>query len=149
VGVQVHGWKKNIRVDFDFDDAHDLNNLREWSSEDTIKKKLRERLRQSSLMIVLVGAKTKNLFRFVRWEMEIALDLGIPIVATYLNTERAVNFDFCPPIIRDELVLHIPYKQAAIRWAVENWETQFWDLHNQNAIGSRILTNDLLNSLGL
>ena len=115
------GWKNNDNIDFDFYNAHDLNNLRDGSSEETIKKKLRERLKNAKILIVLIGEKTKNLYKFVRWEMEIALDMDIPIVAVYLNKSKGLDKDVCPPIIRDELVLHIPYKQAAIKWAIDNW----------------------------
>jgi len=35
-------WKADDDIDFDFYDAHDLNNLRDDSQEETIKRKLRE-----------------------------------------------------------------------------------------------------------
>jgi hypothetical protein len=33
-------WKNNDKIDFNFYDAHGLNNLRDGSSEETIKKNL-------------------------------------------------------------------------------------------------------------
>jgi hypothetical protein len=117
----MKGWKNNDRIDFDFHDAHDLNNLRDGSSEATIKAKLKERMKSTKLLIVLVGEKTKNLHRFVRWEMDIAINLDIPIIAVYLNGSKGIDITVCPPIIRNELVLHIPYKQVAIKWGIDNW----------------------------
>jgi hypothetical protein len=76
-------------------------------------------------MLVLVGENTKNLHKFVRWEQEVALSMGIPIVAVYLNKSESRDNSVCPPIIRDELVLHIPYKLATCRWAIDNWPTQY------------------------
>ena len=35
-------WKENDNIDFDFHNAHDLNNLMNTSSEETIKRKLRD-----------------------------------------------------------------------------------------------------------
>ena len=46
-------WKANDNIDFDFHNAHKLNNLRLTSSEETIKRKLKERLNNTRLMIVL------------------------------------------------------------------------------------------------
>lgn len=117
----MKGWKASKYIDFDFHDAHDINNLRDGSSDETIKRKLRERLNNAKILIVLIGAKTKNLHRFVRWEQEVALDLNIPIVAVNLNKRLSLDSEFCPRIIRDELVLHIPYKLAPIKWSIENW----------------------------
>jgi hypothetical protein len=143
------GWKNNDHIDFDFINAHDLNNLREGSNEETIKKKLRERLNNTKLFLVLVGEKTKNLFKFVKWEMEIALEMDIPIIAVYLNESKSRDYSVCPPIIRDELVLHIPYKQAAIRWAIDNWIANRNYLRDKNESGPMVLTDNLYKELGI
>jgi hypothetical protein len=121
------GWKNNDNIDFDFHNAHDLNNLRDGSTETTIKTKLRERLKNTKIFIVLIGEKTKNLYRFVRWEMDIALEMGIPIVAVNLNKSKNLDTNLCPPIIKEKLALHIPYKQVDIKWAIDNWG----DYHRQ------------------
>ncbi|TIQ15703.1 MAG: hypothetical protein E5X51_36495, partial [Mesorhizobium sp.] len=75
---------------------------------------LRNRMNGSSQVLVLIGEKTKNLFRFVRWEMELALDLGLPIIAANLNGSRQQDVS-CPPIIRDKCVVHVPFKMKAIK----------------------------------
>ena len=73
----MRGWKANDRVEFDFRDAHDLRKLT-WRAQDEtyIKSILRERMRAARQVIVLVGEKTKNLYRYVRWEIELALEKG-------------------------------------------------------------------------
>ena len=121
----MKGWKALDHIDFDFDNAHELNNLRDGSTELTIKVKLRERLKYTKIMLVLVGDNTKNLHKFVRWEQEVALAMDIPIVAVYLNGSKDRDLNTCPPIIRDELVLHIPYKLATCRWAIDNWPGEY------------------------
>lgn len=72
------------KIDFDFYNAHDLNNLRDGSSEETIKTKLKERLKNTKQAIVLVGENTKNLYKFVRWEIDVAMSMDIPIIAVNL-----------------------------------------------------------------
>jgi hypothetical protein len=72
----MKGWHASVHVDFTFDDAHDLEPLSDRAeNEGYIKGKLRERSRASRRAFVLVGASTRNLFKFVRWEMQVALEL--------------------------------------------------------------------------
>ncbi len=143
----MKGWKASKHIDFDFHDAHDINNLRDGSSDDTIKRKLRERLNNAKILIVLIGTKTKNLHRFVRWEQEVALDLNIPIVAVNLNKCTSIDSELCPKIIRDELVLHIPYKLAPIKWAIENWPENHDKFLKKNEISPKELSPSLLKKL--
>lgn len=73
-------WKTNDNLDFNFHNAHDLNTARDTSTEESIKRQLRERFANSKLLVVLIGEKTRLLRKFVQWEMEVALRLGLPIV---------------------------------------------------------------------
>lgn len=145
----MKGWKNNDNIDFDFYDAHDLNNLRDGSSETTIKVKLRERMKNSKLLLVIVGEKTKNLHRFVRWEMDVALELDVPIVAVYLNLSKTCDTTVCPPIIRDKLVLHVPFKQVAIKWAIDNWIEERKYHKKENHFGPIILKDSLYKEFGI
>jgi hypothetical protein len=145
----MKGWKNNDNIDFNFHDAHDLNNLRDGSNEETIKRKLRERMKETKLFLVLVGEKTKNLYRFVRWEMDVALEKNIPIVAVYLNESKSKDDTVCPSILKDELVLHIPYKQAAIRWAIDNWIGDSNYHKNNNKSGSMVIVDKVYKELGI
>ena len=58
---------------FNFYDAHDINNALDTSTEETIKRRLRERMMNSNVFVLLVGEKTRFLYRFVRWEIELAI----------------------------------------------------------------------------
>ena len=103
----MKGWKQNDNVDFDFYDAHEMNRLLDGSSEETVKRKLRERLTNTKQAIVLIGDSTKDLHRYVRWELEACLDLGTPIVASNLNGKRKLDPNLCPPIIKGKPVVHV------------------------------------------
>ncbi|WP_027668099.1 TIR domain-containing protein [Rhizobium leguminosarum] len=121
----MRGWKANERVDFNFFDAHSLDTMTSRAqSEDYVKQNLEERMRQSSAAIVIIGEKMKNLYRFVRWELELALDLKLPIVATNLSDSRQQDAN-CPPIIRDQCVVHVPFKMRVIRFALDNWPDEY------------------------
>lgn len=113
-------WKSNNNSTFNFHNAHDLNTARDTSQEESIKRQLRARFANSKTLVVLVGEKTKNLRKFVKWEMEVALKLGLPIIAVNLDGSRQKT-DLCPPTIRDELAIHIPFGVKIMQYAMDNW----------------------------
>lgn len=142
-------WKENDKIDFDFYNAHDLNNLRDWSTEDTIKRKLRERLLNSKNFIVLIWENTKNLYKFVRREMEAALDLNLPIIGVNLNNKRSIDNNLCPPIIKDELVVYTSFNMKAIKHALDYRTNEHYDLKKQWVEGDRYYSDSVYEWLWL
>jgi len=114
-------WAANDRFGFTFNDAHDLTQARDSSTEESIKRSLRTRLNNTREFLLLIGKNTKNLYRFVRWEIETAINLDIPIIAVNLNGKRDFDPDLCPPILRHELAIHIPFGQKIIEHALAEW----------------------------
>jgi hypothetical protein len=122
----MKGWKTNERVDFDFEDAHDLDSMTSRAqSEAYVKSRLKERMMNSDALVVIIGEKTKNLYKFVRWEIELALELGLPIIVTNLNNKTQMDPDLCPAILRDACAIHIPFKKEAIEFALESYPRAF------------------------
>ncbi len=117
----MQAWKHNDNTSFNFYDAHDLNNLMVISSEETIKRKLAERLRNIKVFILLVGESTKYLYKFVRWEIEQAIKRDIPIIVVNLNNRRSMDTNLCPPILKNELAIHVSFKQKIIELAINEW----------------------------
>lgn len=111
-------WKANQNIDFDFHNAHELNKIYS-GKEDTIKRNLRERLKNTKIMIVLIGEKTKNHYKFVRWEMEVAINMGIPIIGVNLNGKTGIDNDRCPAIIRNVAREFVPFELNAIKNAMD------------------------------
>lgn len=142
-------WKQHEGIDFNFYNAHDLNSARDSSQEESIKRQLRERLKNSSVLVVLVGNNTKNLYRFVRWEMEQALSLNLPIIAVNLNGKREKDSILCPPIIRDELAIHVSFNAAILQHALENWPDSHADYKRAGKTGSYFYKPEKYESLGL
>jgi|ERR1051325_886361 hypothetical protein len=117
----MRGWKVNRNIDFDFHDAHDINTLTDLASPDTVRKKLRERFSSGKQAVVLIGQNTSHKHRFVRWEMDVALNLGLPIVAVNLNNKRQMDPNLCPPILRGEYVIHVAFRARIIKYALDNF----------------------------
>ena len=117
----IQAWHQNDNTKFCFYNAHDLNYARDTSLEASIKCQLRQRLLQSKVFVVLVGAQTRYLYRFVRWEIEQALRLELPIIVVNLNGRRQLDDDRCPPLLRNELAIHISFNAAILQLALEKW----------------------------
>jgi hypothetical protein len=129
-------WKENDKFEFDFHNAHEINNLRDGSSEATIKAKLRERLKNTKVLVVLIGENTKNLYKYVRWEIEWAIEFNIPIVAVNLNKKKTIDWNLCPPILKNELAIHIPFGHKIIDHALNNWPNSHMRHRKANETGN-------------
>lgn len=126
------GWKNSENIDFDFHNAHDLNTITNLSQEENTKRKLKERLSSAKQAIVLIGDKTKNLYKFVRWEIEICQNLGIPIVAVNLNGKRKYDDNLCPPILRNADAIHVSFKAKIIKHALDDFCVNYSQYSGKN-----------------
>lgn len=141
-------WKANDGFSLNFHNAHDLNTARDSSQEESIKRQLRERFANSKLLVVLIGANTRYLTKFVKWELEVAVRLGLPIIGVNLNGSRLMD-DRCPPTIRDQLVVYTSFNHNIIEYAMNNWPTNFQNLRNSNVTGPHFYNDDVYRRLGL
>jgi hypothetical protein len=141
-------WKANDGFSLNFHNAHELNTARDSSQEESIKRQLRERFANSKLLVVLFGANTKYLTKFVKWEMEVALRLGLPIIGVNLNGSRQMD-DSCPPAIRDELVVYTSFNHNIIEYGMDHWPAQFHSLRSAGTTGNRYYNDDVYRRLGL
>ncbi|MHA3772933.1 TIR domain-containing protein [Verrucomicrobiota bacterium sgz303538] len=142
------GWKENDNIEFNFHNAHDLKPIRDGSSDETVYRRLRERFSSGKQVIAIIGENTKNLYKFVRWELEIALKLDLPIIAVNLNGNRECDRELCPPIIRDEYVVHVPFKRAIIQHALDKFPEEY-ARRSADAKGPRHYNESVYKKLGL
>ncbi|MEP1779328.1 MAG: TIR domain-containing protein [Reichenbachiella sp.] len=142
-------WKQNDYTNFNFYNAHDLINIWQHSSEQTIKRNLHERLNSTKIFILLIGEKTKYLYRFVRWEIETAMNMNIPLIAVNLNGKRFIDEQRCPPILKDELCLHISFNAKIMQKALEEWQSHHSNLIKEGKSGPFYYPADVYNDLGL
>lgn len=145
----MRAWKQNDRTPFNFFDAHDINTARDTSTEDTIKRRLAERLSNARVVVSLIGDRTRYLYRFVRWELEQAVSRDIPIIGVNLNGRRSQDVDRCPPVIRGELGLYVSFQPAILQFALENWPNEFVRLRRKNLKGPRFYNADVYTRLGI
>ena len=145
----MQAWKQNDRTAFNFFDAHDINTARDTSTEETIKRRLSERLSNARVVASLIGEHTRYLYKFVRWELEQAVSRGIPVIGVNLNGRRSQDMDVCPPVLRDELVAYISFQPVTLQYALENWPAEHARLRPQGMTGPRYYQDDVYARLGL
>ena len=145
----MQAWKKNDNTSFNFYDAHDLNNLMSYSSEETIKTKLRERLNNTKVFIILIGSNTKFLYRFVRWEIEQAIKRDLPIIAVNINGKRSKDSSLCPSILNDELAVFVSFNQKIIEHAINNWDNSHSAYRRKEQSGAYYYNDSVYKGFGL
>lgn len=145
----MQAWKQNDNSSFNFYDAHDLTNLMPWSSEETIKRSLQERLKSTKVFIILVGERTKFHHKFVRWEIEQAIKRDLPIIVVNLNGRRYKDENLCPAILDDELAVHISFNKNIVERALNEWESLHSRYRHERKTGAYKYNPDIYQKLGL
>ena len=115
------GWCTKDHIAFDFHDAHEIREIKTATDVTYIKRVLRERFASTKQAIVVIGEETKSHHRFVQWEIETCLELGIPIVAVNLNGERKLDPILCPPILKGTRTVHVAFRAKIIQHALDNF----------------------------
>lgn len=117
----MRAWKQNDNTDFNFYDAHDLNTARDTSQEESIKRQLKTRLQNTKIFVVLLGEHTKYLTKFVKWEMEQAIALELPIIVVNVNKIRGVDNERFPSALRGYPTVSISFNVKIMQYALERW----------------------------
>ena len=143
----MKAWKQSDKTAFNFFDAHDINNNYD-KSEESIKKALYERFRNSKVFVLLVGEHTKYLYKYVRWEIMQAINREIPIIVINLNGKRCIDSDRCPPILKDKFAVHISYNEKIMEYALNNWPL-FYEDNKKEKAGPHYYSDSVYKWLGL
>lgn len=115
----MQAWKANEKIDFDFRDCQLQAEIRS-EDEAYIKTKCRERIQMASKFVQLIGQDTRNKYKYVRWEAEVAIEKGCTIIGVNLDGSRKMIEETCPPIIRNIGAIFVPFSPKIIKHALEN-----------------------------
>lgn len=113
-----------------------------------LKTRLRERFSNAKQAVVLVGEATKNLRKWVPWEIEISQKLNIPIIAANLNGARQMDSDRCPAGLRNWVAAHVAFKASIIQHALDNFPDEYSRIE-ASASGPRYYSDEVYRRLGL
>lgn len=144
----MKAWRQNDNTEFNFYDAHDINNILD-KSEASIKAGLQERFRNTKVFVLLVGEHTRYLYKYVRWEIEQAIKRNLPCIVVNLDGKRSMNSEKCPPIIRDELAVHVSFNSKILQYALENWPDYDEEYRKEGKTGAYYYKDEVYKQLGL
>lgn len=114
-------WKNHEHIDFNFSDFQ-LSSEINSEDETYIKRKCSERINLAGKFVMLIGEDTRNKYKYVRWEAEVAIEKGCTIIGVNLDGARKMIENKCPPIIRDIGAIFVPYSPKIIAYALENYQ---------------------------
>lgn len=118
----LKAWNSNSSVDIDFYDAHELNYSHDWAQEESIKHQLKIRLDNTKIFVLLIGNSTYRLTKFVKWEIEQAKKMKLPIIAVNLNKANRKT-SLAPSSLDNYPVVFVPFTREAITYALNEWPT--------------------------
>lgn len=121
----MEAWRDHDDIDFSFHDAHDLNTARDTSVPATIQRRLRERLRNSKQVVVLVGEQTRVVarrpHRFLYHEVAYIRELGLPVIFAQLSGARTVQSDRLPSALGRQYSVCVSFQMAIIKYALDDF----------------------------
>ncbi|GKT17391.1 TIR domain-containing protein [Acidovorax sp. SUPP2522] len=127
----MEAWRENEKIDFDFYDAHDLFISRDTSSRETIKKNLRERLKNAKQIVLIGSADAKRKggdgYSFLAHEIEVIMEFNLPIVVANKDGDRTIDRGFIPAPLLDAsyYTLSVSLQPAIIKFALDNYAVAF------------------------
>lgn len=127
----MEAWRENQNIEFNFYDAHDLYISRDTSKPETIKRNLRERLKNAK-QIVLLGSgdgkrKGDDGVSFLAHEIEVIIEFKLPIVIANLDGDRRVNRNYIPNLLLNinYYTLSVSFQPKIISYALDNYADSF------------------------
>ena len=75
---------------------------------------------------MLIGNNTKYLRKFVKWEIETAIRLNLPIICVNINGSK-VRDNLCPTSLNDKLSIFIPFRKKIMQYTLENWPNSHYN----------------------
>ena len=126
-------WKVRDESDFKFVNSHEKRDVRDWSTKETLKRALRERMNNSKHLLLIIGQTTRFDTDWIPFEIEYAVDnCDIPIIVAYPGYERVMDPNalstLWPKALADRInngtakAIHVPFKKEPIADAVSQFD---------------------------
>ncbi|MDO4630891.1 MAG: molecular chaperone Tir [Corynebacterium sp.] len=127
----MSAWKENNGIDFDFINSHDIYTAHDTSLSDTIKRRLRERLKNTK-QVILLGSPTARRkgsdgHSFLAYEVNAIISLKLPVIVANLDKNRKKVYGNMPKPLIDEnyYTISVPYDYRIIKYALDNYVPNF------------------------
>lgn len=127
----MKAWRENEHIEFEFFDAHDLYQARDTSTPETIKGRLRERMKNAKQFVLLGSSAAKRKggdgTSFLAYEVATMLKLNLPVVVANLDGDRTIDRNFIPqPFLdADYYTVSVSFQPKVIKYSLDNYAPQF------------------------
>ena len=127
----MKAWRENEHIEFSFYDAHNMFISLDSSKPETIKHNLRERMKNAK-QVVLLGSpvgrrKGSDGNSFLAHEIDVLMELNLPVVIANLDRDRTVDKNFIPQPLLDNgyYTMSVSFQPKIIRYALDNYASAF------------------------
>lgn len=117
----MQAWKAHEHIDFNFTDCQLASSINS-EDEQYIKKLCRERINMAGKFIQIIGKDTRTKHKYVRWELEVAIEKGCTIIGVNLDKSRSIVAETCPPLMNNIGAIFVPFSPKIIAHALEEFE---------------------------
>ncbi|NQD41637.1 TIR domain-containing protein [Glutamicibacter halophytocola] len=127
----MEAWRENTNIEFSFYDAHDLFISIDTSQPETIKRNLRERMKNAKQVILLGSSngyrKGSNGSSFLAHELKVLQEFRLPVVIANLDGDRTVDRRFIPQPLLDNnyYTVSTSFQPKIIQYALDNYASEF------------------------
>ncbi|MFW6463727.1 TIR domain-containing protein [Acinetobacter baumannii] len=148
----MEAWRENEKIDFDFFDAHDLYISRDSSKPETIKRNLRERLKNAK-QIILIGSsdckrKGGDGKSFLAHEIDVIKEFNLPIVIANKDGDRNIDRSFIPdPLLQaNYYTVSVSLQPKIIKYVLDNYAKLYSSSNNK---GPHYYLSSIYEKIGL
>ncbi len=127
----MEAWRDSGKIGFNFYDAHDLYISRDTSLPETIRRNLRERMKNAK-QIVLLGSATgrrkgSDGKSFLAHEITVAIEFDLPIVVANVDSKRTVDRTVIPQALLDvdHYTVSVSFQPAIIMHALDDYAAEY------------------------
>lgn len=125
----MKAWRSHDHIEFNFFDAHDLRQVRNTSTPETIKRAMRERLKNTREVVLLVGDKTRGVAadssRILPYELQVVEELQLPLIYAHLNGSRGTESGRVPASLAGRYAISVPFAPKVVRYALDNFPDDY------------------------
>lgn len=126
----MKAWSAKSDDDFSMINSHEkTSSVRDSSLKTTLRNRLKDRLKLSKQMVLIIGDTTKNDKDWVPFEIEYAVDdCELPLIIAYTGYEYILNpsllSNLWPQALKDRIdnrivkAIHIPFKKEPLKDAM-------------------------------
>lgn len=130
----LKAWTAKSDDDFSMINSHDKTAaVRDTSLHETLRTRLKTRLKNSKHLLLIIGKTTKEDTDWVPFEISYAIDeCDVPIIAVYTDFESILAPSdlsmLWPPALKKRInnntarVIHIPFKKEPIKAAINQFD---------------------------